>query len=253
MEAANYDKFYSGAVAYTQVPPLEGRNECTMTQEEVKEKAVQICEDLGMPEMQAVGIWEVKWFLKEGSSSETVCNGYWIRLFRTIGGVAVESRTYQDAEADEIYLDTEKQKRPYEQEVVEIGITDNGIIGMSYEGILFEERTVKDIKLLDFENIKEIFKNELKEKNTDENFKSLKLVYAKVKGEEQSGAYSYLPVWQLSTQPEGSVNNEYFGGAIFEYIFVNGIDGNQSDMKENEMLLYIYPDDIMRNYYNGYR
>lgn len=229
--------FGFGGNTVSKLVPSAIENKCSMTKEEVEEQAERICEELGLPDMEAESMVNILWI---NMKQEEEANGYCVSLVRTINGVATKSTTYQD-DRQSIYLDTESQKQPYRQEKINIAMNDKGIVYMEYSGILSAGETKSVVKLLDFEQIKETLRKELSKKQVRLIYNIMELGYVRVLDEKEEGIYSYIPVWKLSSGPE-----DYFDFSNvdpYECILLNAIDGSRIYPKEQELIYYVFPED----------
>lgn len=217
-------------------------NKCTMTKEEAEKQAEQICKDLKIPTMWVQNTMNIRWV---NSNQEEEVNGYCINLSRVISGVAADVTTYT-TDYPGIYS---KKYPPYRQETVRIAINDNGIIYMEYAGIMTEGRKGPAVKLLNFEQIKEIFKNEFDTWGEDETYSMMKLSYVRIVNEKKDAVYSYIPVWRLSTRTETSLKARTQQTDSYNCILINAIDGSIIFPEQQELLYFFYPEDLIGGYY----
>ncbi|MDE6761000.1 MAG: hypothetical protein K2J90_10035 [Lachnospiraceae bacterium] len=233
LNAKDYAKFNTVGAQYCVPQYTSQQNKCAASIEDIQNKAVKTCEELGLADMRVKRIDSVMW------GEEKEVNGYWIILSRDIEGVA--------ADVDSIFLNTEvdveSEKIPYEVESVTIGMNDSGIFQMIYSGILGEGKIGENVKLLAFEQMKEIFRTELAK--APMNIHYIELAYVRVEDETQNGKYSYIPVWKLlQTQVKHTGDSNGIWGAGY----FNAIDGTRIDLVENGLYRYIGPDWILNDY-----
>ena len=219
-------------------------NKCTMTKEEAEKKAVQICKELGITGMVPAKVDTVQW----GEQKEN--NGYYIVLSRENAGVVIKPARYH-TKNEMFYRNTELGgKTPFEQECIEIGINDKGIFSMSYRGCLSVDKEGTEIKLLTFEQVKEAFRKEIIGKNIawpEKEAHNLDLIYFRFMDENQSGKYTYIPVWRLA-----AYEIEYAAGYTAsekDCIMINAIDGSLVDIDEVGGNYYVEPEAVLYNYY----
>lgn len=230
LNAADYAKFNTVGAMYCFPQYTSQQNQCTMSVENAQNKALQTCEELGIAGMQVKRVESVLW------GDEEEINGYWITLSRGINGVAVDID--QPFLNEELPADTEK--RPYEVESITIGLNDSGIFQMIYEGILAAGGTGESVKMLDFEQVKEVFRKELAKTPVDVHY--AQLAYVRVMDETQNDQYSYIPVWKLLLR-EVNYTREYISED--QVVYINAIDGSRIDLEENGLLGYIGVDWIL--------
>ena len=221
-------------------PGKASDNKCTLTEEEAEQKAVQICEELGITGMAPVRVKAVQW----GDQKEN--NGYYIVLGRENAGVVMEPVTYF-TENEMYYRNTEfGGKTTYEQEIIDIGMNDKGIFWMRYSGILSVDKEGTEVKLLSFDQIKEAFRKEINSKDitwTGMEANNLDLIYFRFMDENQSGKYTYVPVWRLIPYKVESG----MGSSISQWhcIFINAIDGSPVDIDEVGGTYYMGPEVLL--------
>lgn len=234
VEEEDIDKFNSrgtGEVGWNSYAVI-GDNICSMTEEQAGQEAVKICKGLGLPAMKVSAIHDINWFYMDGESE---LNGYEIILSRDINGVAVDAEEYSDYD----YLDVESVEKPYDIERVIVQLNDSGIISMTYEGILTEGKLSNSVKLLDFDQIKEIIREKVVEKNHEE-FLWLELNYVRVLNEKDENTYSYIPAWRLGAWEEST--------DLKGNLWINAMDGSVINLKETGAAQYITVDDVISEY-----
>ncbi len=219
-------------------------NKCTMTKEEAEKKAVQICKELGITGMVPAQVSTVQW----GDQQEN--NGYCIVLGRENAGVVIKPALYF-TKNEMSYRNTESGgKTPYEQERIEIGINDKGLFWMCYNGSLSVDKEGTEIKLLAFDQVKEAFRKEIISKNiawSEKEAHNLDLIYFRFMDENQSGKYTYIPVWRLSAY-EIEYATGYMGSEK-DCIMINAIDGSWVDIDEVGGSYYVPPKEVLYLYY----
>lgn len=215
------------AVGYYNAGFTEQNNHCIMEKEEAEEKAIQLCEELGLPPMTVVLINDLKWFTDDSEFSEY--NGYVVRLARSIDGVATDTCTYFD---DTLYVEDPTTKLPYSTEYVEVIINDKGILEVSCKGLLTRGELGESVKLLSYSQIQEIFREEMKILDiTEPSYWLLTLSYARMRNESNMDEYVYIPVWKLNTVSSWwgmDLRMETVGSGIW----INAMDGSRIDPKE---------------------
>ena len=223
-------------------PGKASDNKCTLTEEEAEQKAVQICEELGITGMAPVLVKAVQW----GDQKEN--NGYYIVLGRENAGIVMEPVTYFTGN-EMYYRNTEfGGKTTYEQEIIDISMNDNGIFWMRYSGILSVDKEGTEVKLLSFDQIKEAFRKEIISKNltwSGMEAHNLDLIYFRFMDETQSGKYTYVPVWRLT--PYEMEAGMGVGASAWNCIFINAIDGSPVDIDEAGGTYYMDPETLLHN------
>ncbi len=240
-DAQAYKEFNEAGAEFWN-PANTSDNKCTMTKEEAELKAEQICEELGITGMAPVRVKTVQW----GDQKEN--NGYYIVLGRENAGVVMEPVTYFTG-SEIFYRNTELGgKTPYEQEIIDIGINDNGVFWMRYSGILSVDKEGTEVKLLTFNQIKEAFRIDIISRNDvwsmDAN--NLDLIYFRFMDEKQQGKYTYVPVWRLT--PYEMESGMGVGASEWNCIFINAIDGSPVDIDEVGGTYYMDPEVVLYDY-----
>lgn len=218
-------------------------NLCQMTEEEACKKAETICDELGLTNMKAVSVQDLLIHgnvLSSDLSEQSRHNGYYIVLARNVDGVPVDYKSYY---GENIYLDTDTTINGYPSEKVVIAINDNGLIEMTYEGCLTVDDMGSSVKLLEFEQIKEIFRTELKKLPEEtETWRGLSLQYVRIENESNANQYCYIPVWRLSFD---SPYDELDHNAAYNNIFINAMDGSRIYMEEEGGIYYTTVDEYL--------
>ena len=272
LEAADGNDFTDGEISTeyyfdwrVAAPLYEGDNLCQMTKEEAGKKAEQICQEIGLTGLKAVEVTNLEIFLKgEGSEMMNIpsdtwngqnagfeMNGYYVMLTREINGVPVANSLYH---GDSMYLNTEETEKPYDREMVILEFNDKGIISMTCEGAMQEKATGKPVKLLSYEQVTKLFRQELMklEEKTD-TWRYLSLVYIRTKSEEDPNSHCYIPAWCLSL-------DKIYGGTVYSddgegtldstlvshTIWINAIDGSRIDPDEAGFVHYITAQEELR-------
>lgn len=195
-------------------------NNCSMTKEEAGQRAVEFCEELGLPDMAPVIIYDLEQW-KEGGGAEY--NGYVVVLARGIDGVPADITLYlDDTENGEMVL-------PYSTEQVEIALSDEGIFKVFYKGILTAGEMGEPVKLLSFEQIKEVLRKELEKEDVeaDSKWEELWLTYMRVVDDSNPDTFRYIPVWKLGKY----YRNNHMQDVPQDNIFINAMDGSRIDIK----------------------
>ncbi len=203
-----------------------GNNASAMTKEEAVEKAVKLCQELGLPAMEAVATYDLEWWVGE----QQEYNGYAVTLARTIGGCAADNYRYVSSEK----WNGESARLPYGVESVEICLNDKGIIGVRCIGLLTAGELSSPVKLLSFDQIKEILSREVCGEDYADftgEWCSLTLSYIKWENTEKENEYTYIPVWKLS-QWGGPADMNIMMEVAEVNIWINAIDGSRIDPKD---------------------
>lgn len=228
LQAVDEKSFLEMDVATDEIESFEtsnGNNLCKLTQEDAMQQSLDICEDLGMFNMVPIATNDVKW--KAGSDTEV--NGYVVKLARQIEGLAVDSSVYLDIET---YLDGESVKLSYSTECVEICLNDKGLISVFCKGIMNEEEMSEPVKLLEFDQVQEVFRQELKsvERGFFDGWQTMKLSYTRIASETDPDKFTYIPTWRLQ------INRYATEGPLLmkpHYLWINAIDGSRINMEES--------------------
>lgn len=209
---------------------LLNQNLCSMSSEEAVKQAETICEELGIAHMKAVWVSDLVWDLGQ---AEPEYNGYEIALTRDINGVLVDNGLYWMDNEDAVAM----LQHSYDAESIVIDINDSGVCYMCYEGILTEGSVGNSVKLLNYEQIKDVFREQIKEPSLEYNISTsfcLELNYVRVVNEDNANVYRYIPAWRLGNVRSG---HNYVQGVI-QNIWINAIDGTVIDMEKEGNAIY---------------
>lgn len=207
-------------------------NQCKITGEEAQKIADQACKDLGFTHLQPyVDKIDVVWHMENGDKE---CNGYYFEYGLDMNG---EALYYSNAEQYGGYVDSTFANLTYNNQKVTVIVNDFGIVRMECTALMQYEKANR-AKLLSYEQIKDCFRNVLKEQSdTTETWNMLTLCYIRLMNADNQDMYSYIPVWILSNYTTPS-------------IVINAIDGTQIDMERNNYVFYDTPKDWVSEYYN---
>lgn len=200
--------------------------------EKAIEQAEKICAELGI-NMRTSEIYDVHWLLAEDLME---CNGYQIVLSRQLNDVVIDSNMYAKSFNKNVYLDTEITKQAYAKEKISIILNDRGIYSVEYYGILSEGSMSGPVKLLSYDQIKEVFRQELKklEAKTDAlAFRLLELNYVRISNPERRDTYTYIPAWRLAQYDSPTAYQ-----TIQSNIWINAVDGSRIDLEEEGAIAY---------------
>lgn len=204
-------------------------NNCSMTKEEAGQRAVGFCEELGLPAMAPVIIYDLeRW--KEGGGAEY--NGYVVELARGIDGTPADITLYFDDPENR----DEEMVLPYSMEQVEIILSDEGILKVFYKGILTKGEMGEPVKLLSFDQVKEVLRKELEKEDVEAGSKweELWLTYMRVVDDGNTDKFCYIPVWKLGRYYRG----RYMQDVPQNNIFINAMDGSRIDLKDSGRVYY---------------
>lgn len=212
---------------------LLDQNLCAMSSEEAVKQAETICEELGITHMKAARVSDLAWDLGQ---EKPEYNGYEITLTRDINGVLVDNSSYcaDDEEAVDMRL------HPYDAESIVIDINDSGVCYMCYKGILTEGSIGNPVKLLSYEQVKDVFREQIKEPSLEYDtgisaFSCLELNYVRIVNEDNANVYCYIPAWRLGVSVRSGLNNIQ---AVIQNIWINAIDGTVIDMEKEGNAIY---------------
>ncbi|MCM1158163.1 MAG: DUF6034 family protein [Bacteroidales bacterium] len=224
-------------------------NTSSMTKEEAEQKAVALCEEMGISNMVPVMTGSLKWI--GDNPNDSAFEGYSITLTRGINGVPADPDNYTGDLytgnlSDYVYLDSEQSIPPYDEESMVIKLTDSGIVYMKYTGILSEGKTESEVKVLSLEQIKDSFREQLKGIDSElQPFTSMDLIYLRIKNEQDENSYSYIPVWRLDC------NNSYSGFGVstrWSALMINAMDGSLINPMEQDLFFYTKPESLKTFY-----
>lgn len=212
---------------------LLGNNLCSMSSEEAAKQAETICEELGITHMKTVWVSDLLW---DWGQAEPEYNGYEIVLTRDINGVLVDNAAYWIDDEDAVAAG----QHPYDAERIVIDINDSGICYMCYRGILTEGVTGKAVKLLSYEQVQDVFREQIKAPALEyyigySSFSCLELNYVRVVNEDNDNVYSYIPAWRLGLSDRSS----NLAGDISMNIWINAMDGTVIDMEKEGNGVYL--------------
>lgn len=210
-------------------------NICGFTEEEAKKRAIEFCEDMGLPKMQVVNCSALMCFDEDYSfdysnpdrENNEWYDGYQIDLARDIEGVTALSQcivNFEDIEGAELsYTDLE-----YSREYVRISFDSKGLVNMRCTGLLTEGELSNPVPLLGIEQIKDIVRQNISA--TTAGWHKLELRYLRIKDKEKEDSYCFLPIWRFGAdfsgfgmEGEADVHGEWA-------IYINAIDGSVIDI-----------------------
>lgn len=212
---------------------LLSKNLCSLSSEEAMKQAEKICEELGIAHMKAVWIGDLLWDLGQ---AEPEYNGYEITLTRDINGVFVDNGLYFADNEDAANM----RQHFYDAESVVIDINDAGICYMCYKGILTKGAIGNAVKLLSYEQVKNVYRELLKAHGKEYNiayFSCMELNYVRVANDENTNIYCYIPAWRLGTPERTSYNNIE---SLSQNIWINAMDGTVIDMEKEGNAVYFF-------------
>lgn len=243
MVALSEEEFPDKRVYPFYQPDESENNLCQMTEEEACKKAETICDELGLANMKAVSVQDLlirRNMLASDLSEQSRHNGYYIVLARNVDGVPVDYKSYY---GENIYLDTDTTINGYPSEKVVIALNDNGLIEMTYEGCLTVDDMGSSVKLLEFEQIQEIFRTELEKLLEEtETWRGLSLEYIRIENASNANQYRYIPVWRLSSD---APYDELDRIPAYYNIFINAMDGSRIYMEEEGGIYYTTVDEYL--------
>lgn len=228
-------------------------NQCSISEEEAKEKAQDFVDTLNLDYPVCVYVRPLLWC--EGYNSITqrviemkdyqdqVVNGY--VFYYDLG---IEDVSFVDLGAEESYLslynkkkDTEETRYSMEARM-EIYVTDAGVIQMNAHNPLEITGISRDVELLSLDTVLDILEEQLTERAGRFRFNisrsgekirmnGIDLIYFRIRDEENPGAYSYVPAWRLASVER---DEEKHTVECLETVLINAIDGSEIDLF-NEM------------------
>lgn len=263
LEAVDGNDFSTAKISETEkvwkeaggYPNENSDNLCGMTKEQAGRKAQEICEQLGILNMKPVAVMDLVIWLnefqdsaaKEAAKSEYGIphekNGYSVVLLRDVNGVAVDGGNYSLGRYDNGTAESPYRTREgklFDKEKIRIEFNDKGLISMTCTGIMTAKEIGNEVKLLSYDQIKEMFRKELKGLPLEEKyFKYLYLMYERVVNEENPDEYCYIPVWFLCSKDlhkYGDTNGINSGAYADEMVWINAIDGTRIDPEESGII-----------------
>ncbi|MCM1272646.1 MAG: DUF6034 family protein [Clostridium sp.] len=201
-------------------------NRCHISEDTLEETFYDELGQLGISDMRIEEINILRWYITEKDDRETnYYDGYSVLFAKNIDGIDVADRY---AYFNNIFEFSGEEGMPevgyideYSQEYVRFYINDEGIISMEYNAPRYiSEIKAENVKLLDFEQVKEIYREIITNSKADrENIillRKLELKYFAIPNEEDTNVQNIVPVWILS---DGDTQSERF-------IIINAIDGS---------------------------
>ena len=219
---------HSDVIAWQYTYVTEQKNQCNITGEQAKEIADKACKDLGFSDLQAhIEKEDVVWHMENGSKE---VNGYYFEYVLDMNGDTL-FEFYSGIYGECV------DNQAYENQKVMVIVNDAGIVRMECTGMMQYEKT-EHVKLLSYEQIKDCFRNILKEqKDITGEWHVLELSYIRLTNIDDRDMYSYVPVWILLNYEEPA-------------IVINAIDGTQIDTEASYEIIYDTPEDWIDGYYN---
>lgn len=202
-------------------------NVCALGQEDAISQAVAFANELTGQSFDVINTYPLVW------GDDTKANGYEIYLRRTIDGVPLDGNYY--------YWMNFMMHRYYDVypnaygslEKMHVYINDDGILGFQYIGMREEgELVAEDVKLLDFEKVKESLRIALIE-NVDGMFSdlylgTLELLYFPLWDTEEPERFTIIPVWRLLADEDADKAESV--------VMINAMDGSLIDIESNIFL-----------------
>lgn len=212
---------------------LLNQNLCAMSSEEAVKQAEAICEELGITHMKAARVSDLAWSLGQ---AEPEYNGYEITLTRDINGVLVDNGLYCADNEEAVAM----RQHSYDAERIVVDINDSGVCYMCYKGILTEGSIGNPVKLLSYEQVKDVFREQIKEPSLEYDigisaFSCLELNYVRVVNEDNANVYRYIPAWRLGVNDQSGYN---YIEAVSQNIWINAMDGTVIDMEKEGNAIY---------------
>lgn len=229
-------------------------NQCSLSEEEAKEKAQDFVDTLDLDYPVCVYarplIWSWGYNLitqrvidMQNYHDEDVVNGY--VFYYDLG---IEDVSFVDFGAEESYLslynkkkDTEETRYSMEARM-EVYVTDDGVIQMKAYNPLEITGMSRDVELLSLNTVLDILEEQLTERAGRFRFNisrsgekvrmnGMDLIYFRVRDEKNPGAYSYVPAWRLASVERDELEHTV---ECIEPVLINAIDGSEIDLF-NEM------------------
>ncbi|MDE6025590.1 MAG: hypothetical protein K2G45_09060 [Lachnospiraceae bacterium] len=201
-------------------------NRCSIPEDKLEETFYGELKKLGISDMSISEITQLHWDVTElDGTEENYLDGYSVLFTKKIDGIDVADRY---AYFDNIFEFSEEDGMPevkyvdeYFQEYIRIYINDEGIIYMEYNlPSYISAIKAENVKLLDFEQVKEIYRDIITNSKADREsiilLKKLELAYFALPNEDDEAVRAIVPVWILS---DGDVQSQRF-------IIINAIDGS---------------------------
>ena len=217
--------------------PVETENKCSMSREEAEQRAVKICQELGMPEMTPFCVYPLLWTTYDEEAENGIGteerNGYVIELSRSIEGVPADIMRYFEWNATTSVLH-------YSIEQVEVALTDDRVIDVFYDGMMTEGTAEGPVKILNMEQIKDVFRQEIAKnpENEDIQWRDLSLKYVRMNNPDNPDGFRYIPVWCLSQEYQEDTIKSTIWTSTSPYIMINAMDGSRIDLEKEGTVLY---------------
>lgn len=202
-------------------------NSCRMSRESAENLSLGMLSDLGFSNPVQTDAWALGWF---GYNEENSEEGFCIDGYQFVYQLGIDQMPLVD---NGFYFSSflpKDRENPEKTEYSEnaraaVSVTDDGIIGIEISNPVEVTNRTPDVELLPLENVKEIFNNELMNHFFDYDihidqtmhFTKLSLIYLRVAADNGNGTYSYIPVWRLCYEDDGTYRNT---------LFLNAIDGS---------------------------
>lgn len=219
-----------------------GNNECAMSPDEAKEKAVALCSDLGFPNMDAYSICDLERIEWDGETEDDMnkrLDGYCITLVRNIQDTATDGQYYlysdnPNGTSSAVRMDD----LPYSRECIEIMLDDKCIISVKGTGLLTAGKIGEPVRLLSLSKIKDVIRNELSlQEGSGMEYNALKLTYLRVNATDGEDDFCFIPVWKLSPYNWEMYNSMQL---MTDSIWINAIDGTRIDLvKSGAVTMYM--------------
>ncbi len=220
---------------------IEYDNKIELTPENASKEALKVCNDLGLSDFNVVNCAFNSYTL----DGEKEYNSYVVTLGRDISGVMVDTTKYYYQSNDPLSNDEigiRVTDLPYSNECVTVSVDESGVYLIRAVGLLKDCHEEKAVKLLDFDKIKEVIREELttrKVKHEIQEWKQLDLIYLRVSSTDNPDEFCYIPVWRLDADfmysTYISTGDSQFADMFapnYMYLFVNAMDGSIIDLEQ---------------------
>lgn len=235
--------------------PIPFDTDFELTEENAKLEAEKICQGVGLDDLKVIGIRKETLYMTEDEGKDI----YRVNMGRNIEGIPVDMVQYW-YESNEIGGDSDDYRiriydLGYSLEKVTLLIDEGGFCSMNAYGLIRDCCVEKPVKLLGFEQIKEVVKNELstrRVKSEIQEWQQMDLIYLRIADQDAEDKVRYIPVWRICATSfymlSGSNSDEADTSVMcdsmipsYMLLFVNAMDGSIIDLRDvGAGLVYMY-------------
>lgn len=182
-------------------------NKCSIPHEDVESVAYQYLEHLGLSEYKITEAKELSWEATHGDETKSWNDGYTVEFTRTTDGIEVAnsgtgiSVNAFDFEVSGGDIEIERIEPVWSDDKIRLLFNDEGILAFQHRNpVTITDVVAGNVELLDFEQIKELFRLAIQNSSTQSvvSLKQLELKYIMLYNPDNEEEFTIIPAWFLS-------------------------------------------------------